>query len=80
MSASLTPLERKQDARNGHVRFEERGVETEWMAGYSGTGNRKGRSQLWPRLITTAPLLDSTNSPNPSNHASRRSMIRIMAV
>ena len=36
----------------------------EWKRGawrsYSGTGNRKGRSQLRPRLNSTAPLLDST--------------------
>ena len=55
-------LKRKPDARNGHVRFDERGVETECTAGYSGTDNRKGRSPLRPRLHITAPLLDSTNS------------------
>jgi hypothetical protein len=38
----MKPLERKLDARNGHVQFDEREVETECMAGYSGTGNRKG--------------------------------------
>jgi hypothetical protein len=45
----MNPLERKLDARNGHVQFDERGVETECRAGYSGTGNRKGRSRLWPQ-------------------------------
>ena len=58
----MNPLERKPDALIGHVRFDERGVETECMAGYSGTDNRKGRSPLRPCLNTTAPLLDSTNS------------------
>ena len=38
----MNPLERKLDARNGHVQFDEREVETECRAGYSGTGNRKG--------------------------------------
>ena len=58
----MNPLERKPDALIGHVRFDERGVETECMAGYSGTDNRKGRSPLRPCLNTTAPLLDSTTS------------------
>ena len=56
----MNPLERKPDALAGHVRFDERGVETECMTGYSGTGNRKGRIPLRPSLNTTAPLLDST--------------------
>ncbi len=56
----MNPLERKPDAGKGHVRFDERGVETECTAGYSGTGNRKGRLQLRPVLNITAPLLDST--------------------
>jgi hypothetical protein len=56
----INSLERKPDALAGHVRFDERGVETECMTGYSGTGNRKGRSRLRPGLNTTAPLLDST--------------------
>ena len=56
----MNPLERKPDAGKPHVRFDERGVETECMAGYSGTSNRKGWSQLWPVLPTAAPLLDST--------------------
>jgi hypothetical protein len=38
----MNPLERKLDARNGHVQFDEREVDTERMAGYSGTSNRKG--------------------------------------
>ncbi len=58
----MNPLERKPDAPAGHVRFDERGVETECMTGYSGTGNRKGRTPLRPGLNTTAPLLDSTKS------------------
>jgi hypothetical protein len=57
----MSPLERKLDALNGHVQFDERGVETECMTGYSGTGNRKDRLPLRPGLNTTAPLLDSTN-------------------
>ena len=57
----MNPLERKPDALIGHVRFDERGVETECMAGNSGTSNRKGWSRLRPNLHTTAPLLDSTN-------------------
>jgi hypothetical protein len=59
---SMSPLERKPDAGDSHVRFDERGVETECRAGYSGTGNRKGRPPLRPSLNITAPLLDSTNS------------------
>ena len=58
----MRTLERKPDAGDSHVRFDERGVETECRAGYSGTGNRKGRPQLCPDLNITAPLLDSTNS------------------
>ena len=59
---SMNPLERKPDARDGHVRFDERGVETERMTSYSGTGHRKGRTRLRPGLNATAPLLDSTKS------------------
>jgi len=46
----MNTLERKPDARDGHVRFDERGVETGCMIGYSGTGNRKGRTPLGPGL------------------------------
>ncbi len=53
-------LVRKPDAGKPHVRFDERGMETESKASYSGTGNRKGRTQLRLRLNSTAPLLDST--------------------
>jgi len=60
VSDCLNPLERKLDAGNPHVQFDERGVEIECMAGYSGTGNRKGRSRLWPVLHAPTPLLDST--------------------
>ena len=60
---SMSPLERKPDAGDSHVRFDERGVETQCRAGYSGTGNRKGRSPLRPGLNITAPLLDSTKPP-----------------
>jgi len=56
----MNPLERKLDAGKPHVQFDERGVETECMAGYSDTSNRKGWSRLRPVLTTTAPLLDST--------------------
>ena len=55
---SMNPRERKPDARNGHVRFDERGVEPERMAGYSGTDNRKGRSPLRPAY--TPPRHSST--------------------
>lgn len=58
----MNNLVRKPDAGKPHVRFDERGVETERTASYSGTGNRKGRSQLWLRLPFTAPLLDSTTN------------------
>jgi hypothetical protein len=58
---SMNHLVRKPDAGNPHVRFDERGVETESMASYSGTSNRKGWSPLRLRLNFTAPLLDSTN-------------------
>jgi hypothetical protein len=42
------PLERmvlEPDAGDLHVRFDERGVETELRRGYSGTARRKGRQQ-----------------------------------
>ena len=61
MGDSMNDLVRKPDAGNPHVRFDERGVETESMASYSGTSNRKGWSPLRLRLNFTAPLLDSTN-------------------
>ena len=54
----MNTLERKPDARKGHVRFDERGVETERKAGYSGTGNRKGRSPLRP--VYPSPRHSST--------------------
>jgi hypothetical protein len=41
VSERVNPLERKPDTGKPHVRFDERGVETECMTGYSGTGNRK---------------------------------------
>jgi hypothetical protein len=59
---SMNYLVRKPDAGNPHVRFDERGVETESMASYSGTSNRKDWSPLRLRLNFTAPLLDSTKS------------------
>ena len=58
-------LVRKPDAGKPHVRFDERGVETESTASSSGTSNRKGWSPLRLRLNFTAPLLDSTNSRMP---------------
>ena len=58
---SMNHLVRKPDAGNPHVRFDERGAETESTASYSGTSNRKGWSPLRLRLNFTAPLLDSTN-------------------
>ena len=36
---------REPDAGDLHVRFDERGVETEPWLGYSGTARRKGRQQ-----------------------------------
>ena len=60
MGDSMNYLVRKPDAGKPHVRFDERGVETESMASYSGTSNRKGWSPLRLRLNFTAPLLDST--------------------
>src|ERR1035438_3734499 len=60
------------DAPTGHVRFDERGVETERMTGYSGTDNRKGRKPLRPSLIVTAPLLDSTITVDKQVAARRR--------
>jgi hypothetical protein len=58
VSERMKSLERKPDARNGHVRFDERGVETKRMARYSDTGNRKGRTQLRPAF--TPPRHSST--------------------
>ena len=40
-------LVREPDAGDLHVRFDERGVETELWLGYSGTANRKGRPQTY---------------------------------
>ena len=60
MGESMNYLVRKPDAGKPHVRFDERGVETESTASYSGTSNRKGWSPLRLRLNFTAPLLDST--------------------
>jgi hypothetical protein len=37
--------------RKSYVRFDERGVETKRMAGYSDTGHRKGRTQLRPAFM-----------------------------
>jgi hypothetical protein len=51
------------DAANPHVRFDERGVETEARGGYSGTGNRKGRPTRKAPPTPTAPLRDSTTRP-----------------
>ena len=65
MGDSMNYLVRKPDAGKPHVRFDERGVETESMASYSGTSNRKGWSPLRLRLHFTASLLDSTNSRMP---------------
>ena len=59
-------LVRKPDAGKPHVRFDERGVETESTASSSGTSNRKGGSPLRLRLNFTAPLLGSTNPRMPS--------------
>ena len=60
MGDSMNYLVRKPDAGKPHVRFDGRGVETESMASYSGTSNRKGWSPPRLRLNFTAPLLDST--------------------
>ena len=62
----MNPLERKLDARNGHVQFDEREVETERMAGYSGTSNRKGWSNSYDptytplRHFSTLQILNGT--------------------
>jgi hypothetical protein len=55
----MSPLERKPDAGESHVRFDERGVETECTTGYSGTGNRKGRTPatVWPKHHRATPRL-----------------------
>jgi hypothetical protein len=55
----MSPLERKPDAGKPHVRFDERGVETKCMTGYSGTGNRKGRTPAtaWPKHHRATPRL-----------------------
>ena len=59
---SMNTLERKPDAGKPHVRFDERGVETERMAGYSGTGNRKGRTQLRPAFTPPRPSSTPQNA------------------
>src|SRR2546428_5078383 len=64
----MKSLERKPDARNGHVRFDERGVETKRMAGYSDTGNRKGRTQLRPAFT---PARHSSTPQTPWSPAAR---------
>jgi len=48
------------DARNPHVQFFERDLETEDMVSYSDTGNRKGRQTGYAAPNPTAPDLDST--------------------
>lgn len=58
VSECLKSLARKPDARKGRGRFDEQGVETKRMAGYSDTGNRKGRTPLWPAF--TPPRHSST--------------------
>src|SRR5229473_2978606 len=55
-------LLREPDAANPHVRFDERGVETEAWRDFQGTDRRKGRQQLGSPY-TTAPHLDSTHLP-----------------
>ena len=52
-------LVREPDAGNLHVRFDERGVETELWRGYLGTARRKGRQQQ-TEPNATAPHSDST--------------------
>jgi len=63
--ASRKNLVREPDAGNPHVRFDERGAETEWMARLSGTPTRKGGNgqgshglQPSPRRSSTLPILD----------------------
>jgi hypothetical protein len=69
---SMNYLVRKPDAGKPHVRFDERGVETESTASYSGTSNRKGWSPLRLRLNFTAPLLDSTCAVRKAQDSSGR--------
>ena len=69
---SMNHLVRKPDAGKPHVRFDERGVETESTASYSGTSNRKGWSPLRLRLNFTAPLLDSTCAVRKAQDSSGR--------
>lgn len=62
---------REPNALIAHVRFDEREVETEQWDGYLGTGDRKGRQQTSLLSVTTAPLLDSTRSPESCNPRQR---------
>jgi hypothetical protein len=70
----MSPLERKPDAGKPHVRFDERGVETECMTGYSGTGNRKGRTPAtaWPKHHRATPRLYKSGTRAACGHAAYR--------
>ncbi len=64
--ASRMNLVREPDAGNPHVRFDERGAETEWMARLSETPTRKGGNgegshglEPPPRRSSTLPILDA---------------------
>ncbi len=58
----MRPLERKPDAGNPHVRFDERGVETEMHDRLLRHRQPKGPDTAMACLTITAPLLDSTQT------------------
>ena len=73
-------LVREPDAGDLHVRFDERGVETELRHGYSGTAERKGRQQTYrtyghratPRLSRTARSVASPKAAILRGNCERR--------
>jgi hypothetical protein len=64
------------NAIDGGGRFDERGLETKRMVGYSDTGNRKGRTQLWPAFM---PPRHSSTPQTPQALAKRANISRIIA-
>ena len=58
--ASRMNLVREPDAGNPHVRFDERGAETEWMARLSETPTRKGGNGQGSHGLEPSPRRSST--------------------
>ncbi len=58
--ASRKNLVREPDAGNPHVRFDERGAETEWLARLSETPTRKGGNSKGSHGLEPSPRRSST--------------------